>query len=74
MTAKEFLNKHFKDSIPSDFNGEIWDERLISAMNQYIRHIAEQAVGVEITKANTWTEEACAKRILNRINELTEAE
>jgi len=51
---------------------EAINEFIEIAMSEYTLHIVEQAVGEEITKANTWTEEACAKRILSRIKQLIE--
>lgn len=34
-TAEEILNEEFKDSIPSEFEGKIWDDRVIKAMQKY---------------------------------------
>lgn len=34
-TKKKILNEKFKDSIPSDFEGEVWDKRLLEAMDEY---------------------------------------
>lgn len=35
MSAETLLNIKFKDNIPSKFNGKIWDDRLIEAMQEY---------------------------------------
>lgn len=42
MTAIEILNKHFKDSIPESFEGEVWDERVIAAMEEYAEQEAKR--------------------------------
>lgn len=42
MTAEEILNKHFKDSIPESFEGEVWDERVIAAMEEYAEQEAKR--------------------------------
>lgn len=34
-TAKEILNEKFKDNLPSEFEGEIWEPELIDAMEEY---------------------------------------
>ena len=77
MTAKEYFAKRNGGKTAQEmgndreFVGAKWCEKL---MKEYALHIAKQAVGEEVTKANTWTEEACANRILTRIKELTQGE
>lgn len=48
MTDKkeEILNKKFKDNIPAEFNGKIWDDKLLEAMTEYADSQAkERAIG-----------------------------
>ena len=77
MKAKEFIEDWYDKPIPPDWDLEYEPLQNLSIndlekmLKQYTLHIAEQAVEDEIKNANTWTEEACAKRILSRIKTLT---
>lgn len=51
MKAIEILNKHFKDSIPESFEGEVWDKRVIAAMEEYAKLSEHSALTKEQEEA-----------------------
>ena len=76
MTAKEFLDNYFKDNIPSEFNGNVWDDKMISAMNEFTLHVSEEAIEEEKknwgSPENIRSVEKIGSNILSRIKELTQ--
>lgn len=70
MTAREILDKHFKDNLPSEWNGEMWDKRIIDAMEEYANQQlllngvvgrSEQFYCAEWNKVGYMCEEQCDK-------------
>jgi len=47
MTPEETLNKKFKDNIPSEYDGKIWDDKLIEAMEEYAQQEANKKFSEE---------------------------
>jgi len=71
MTVKEEIRKRIsRITVDHKLTKDERNEFIEIAMSEYTLNIVKQAVSKEIENANTWTEEACANRILSRIKKL----